>query len=314
MKYRMFINGGIGIGMMILFLLFGPNVLFPYTAVAVSDIPWKQAPPLLVFQNIEREGNTGLLFIRITDGKEQFLPGTWDVTHNRDVFYAFGKLPDTFAESNRTKIVYATNEQLHWIDGGPLSQTIRAVKENATRSHFFIEMESQEGRQYCIAERVFDGALSCKQLSINKPTRAFWNSNDAQSLILLTENGGTIYVYDVQEGSMRALDPRQQPEEYGMVAGLAQDSREDEWRTHDFFRLLNIIVFKQGPVWAWYHIPLRTQSVFLFRDMNHALVVERDRISVLTFSLRTSAPLITQPGIGRAMVYPNGQRFFAMPQ
>lgn len=296
----------VGIIIMIIFGFVALYKFLPNYAAPLPDLLWKQEPNLLALSNIERLDQAGLLFIRLQDGKEQFIAGNWQVNFSDSGAYVFGEFPEGYSKQTDQQIYFISNDRIHEITLTGFSDQITAVHEDPTATYIFIETLSEKSTFYCIAKRILDGSPSCQQLNINKPTRAQWNPEQEWELMLKTEEG-KLYTYDPQEKKMHFISPDDKPEQHQQLTLLFTASIKPQQfmlgdQENNFWRFLNIVLVKNAEGWSWHRIPLRTQKIAWLADDEHLLIVEQHRLSILELPTNKLAPVIEEDTVGRKTI------------
>lgn len=287
------------VGLIIILIGVSVYLFLPIHASSLSNIQWKNSPPLLVFQNVGRLDRTGMLFVRPNDSRELFFAGEWQAEKSNNAFYAFGEFPPDYNEAKGQQLYFVSSDTVHQIklslDPG---QKITSVRENPKSTYFFIEITKDNKSYYCIAKRVFPSDLSCKTLTLNKRTQARWNPDKERELVILTEDN-VLFTY---ENELKRVHLNENKEQYQQLSALFLPVSVAEYGK--FWRFFNIMAMQKADNYTLYRIPFFIKNIFWFVDDNHLLLVASNSVRVFELSTRKYAPIITEEYIGRALTPP----------
>lgn len=306
LKFRRLIAAGLIASLAFLIIL--PRLIFPFHTVTLQDLKWSKAPALIAIHNIQREGKKGLLFLRLKDGKEQFIIGHWQVDYS-DIGNAFVYGEPIIGEPDKPGqqiYVIENASQLFHLQLLNAKNPIVSIQENPAQTYLFIETRGENQSAYCIIEKLSSKPQSCAQLNVqNTITQGIWNPKKERELVLKTNNG-EIYVRDAWEAKIKHIEEQTEPELYKELTALFNHHYKEHTITasegpHSFIRFMNFILVKHEKGWRLQRVPLGSKIDWLVDD-NHLLVKTRDQISILEFQTGNLAPLLKEPGVGEKMI------------
>lgn len=288
-----------GVGLIIIIFVATAYLFLPMRASSLSNIQWRSATSLLVFQNVGRMDRSGLLFVRPNDSRELFFAGDWQAEKSNNVFYAFGEFPPDYNEVKGQQLYFVSSDTVHQIklslDPG---QKITSVRENPKSTYFFIEITKDDKSYYCIAKRVFPGDLSCQTLSLNKRAQARWNPDKEREIVVLTEDSA-LFTY---ENELKRVQPNENKERYQQLSALFLPISAVEYGK--FWRFFNITAIQKDRGYELYRFPFSVKDISWFVDDNHILLVSLNSVRVFELSTRKYAPIITEEHIGKTLITP----------
>lgn len=268
-----------------------------YEDVQLDEITWNGEPNIVAINTAERQGEVGLLTIRVQNGKEQFFAGEWDVDFaSANTLYAFGEFPYGYSEEPGQHI-YRVNEQgleelaVTDADYGELM----SVTENPRSTYVLSEVLRDTRQTYCLAERIDDGdgraSITCDQLDFVEGTRVRWNPDHDQNVLGL-DLDDVIHVYDPWEETFDAVDEDADPELYPELIKYFE-TQEDLSNLYD-----RIISTQMGQVVVSYpdaedetvRVPFGSDVAWL-ADANHFLLRDGDSLYIYEISSQRRALL-----------------------
>lgn len=273
-----------------------------FQEVDLAGLRWDIEPNMIALQDMERENNRGLLFIRLKDGKEQFIAGNWqaDFSDSGNV-YAFGEFPDGYFDQTGQQI-YAVIDGRKVIDinlDNLADKKIVSIQENPAGTYLFIEASSDSSTIYCLTEGVGGGRRECQQLSIlTSVSQGLWNPNQPRELVIKTKDGA-IVVHDPWEKDPHLVSPVEEPERYIELASLFDrpmpkankiNAKDEEFR---YWQFLNLMMIKDADSWRFFKTPFGARLAWLI-DGQHLLLKEADGLGVIEYGTDKIAPVLRE--------------------
>lgn len=295
-------------------LIFDPFLFWEKTELA--SITWEQPPNVILIPNGERESNGGILFIRLRDGKEQFIAGTWNVS-----FSDYGNVIVYGSSTNKDE--QAPLQTIYYIQDGenifPLStkqlpKNITEIRENRRTTYLAIEAlaDQRDASRVCLLERLSERLERC--FDDSRGVKARWNNTRDQELIL--KMGDDLYRYDPWERAQTKVLPEENRENYEALLALFDASKTNNafpWFRQEAQRttlsapplFLLFSGTKKTPLTKKIHLfyipPLaRLQWI---TDTNHLLIKHGGGLGVIELSTRRYAPILTGGGIKQNPVF-----------
>lgn len=279
-----------------------------YRDVPLSALHWERPPVLLTVSDVQRNGQSGSLLVRPTDGKEQFLPGAWRLSFSESGVYAFPESSSSADRPEQRLYFFEGNEHIREITINNLPGSLRSVRESPSRTHLVLEVTKEFSTIFCVTERFGTAPPACQQLGVGAVAESVWNPAQDRELVIRTETG-SILTFDPLEKKPRFVDAKtdharheelsrlfqRHPAREGGSAGAGGPSRA-------FRRFLNLVFVldKQGNRRVA-RVPLGAR-VALFGDDEHLLAVQPGRLDIIELSSRSRSPLARERGIGSGTV------------
>lgn len=182
-----------------------------FSPVSLNEIHWDQPPGLIAIKGIEREGHDdGTLFIRLKDGKEQFVYEGWDVKFS-DYGSAFAFQKEFIPSTDTPHVLYYLQDgefvtKLTIENSGGY---IKDAEENPGRTYVFVELVKNNTSTFCILERVPSsgtvvGDQQCLELGISDVDSGLWNPGHERELVVKTKSN-RIFTLDPWEKRPRQI-------------------------------------------------------------------------------------------------------------
>jgi hypothetical protein len=110
-------------------------------SVDISKINWEDIPGIIAINNHERNEQTGILTIKLSDGTEEFLPGIWDINYGKEGrTYIYGK---TSRESDEQVINYIEpSGRIRQLGFNLFDGSINNVSESPDSTYLLIDFET----------------------------------------------------------------------------------------------------------------------------------------------------------------------------
>lgn len=254
-----------------------------------TDLHWSKTPGLIVLSPSQRDGKTGLLFIRLRDGKEQFLAGNWkaDFTPYGNVF-VYGYPPSDMDENKQQLYYIESGEKISHIDIKNSPGAISAVQENPKASYLFIEFTNDTSTSFCIIERYGPQDTDCKQLDVTQVSQGKWNPTKERELVIKTSTH-ELYTFDPWE--KRPIKINSSDSNYQTLTALFEQGKPQlSVKQTMQFAFLNILAIKEGPLLQLFRIPFGAQTAWII-DTDHILFKAHNAIGVIERSTKKFVPL-----------------------
>ncbi|GEM_PF-2662153 len=270
-------------------------VAFPLKNNELKDLTWDTRSPMIAFNNIHREDKDGLLILRLTDGKEQFIAGDWNTSFNTtgDIL-ALGEFPPGYS-STTGQHLYAIQEgsrissiQLKELNGKAIS-----VKESDNKAYFLLEMKKDSETSFCIIEWEKVPPSGCKLIQLPAIQSAEWDISSDHIVIAQTASG-TVYQIDPWNQGIEKPQPIEASKTESALAQLNKDKNPSEKKA--LYHVLNVVVFKTGKTWKIHRVPWFASVNWL--DKEHFLITQKDRQSIYELKTNSIASLISDKDIG----------------
>lgn len=270
------------------------------TNISLTDLRWERPPSFVAVEGIQREKQTGLLFVRLNDGKEQFLAGTWHVAFSESGAYAYGSFPKGYSKEDGQHIYYLSGDgRIYHIQLADASLPITYIQEDPDTNYLFIEVTREHGRSFCVIPRLNEDKPSCQQLDVNGISNGLWNPAKAHELVIKTTTG-QIFTFDPWEKKPHLIDPTDN--QYQELTKLFTNQPNTLTQKPLTIRLLSLLIIKQNKSWHFVHIPIFAKIEWL-QDWAHLIVVNRNNLSILEPFTKKEAPLKQERAISEHPVF-----------
>lgn len=269
-----------------------------YRDVPLSALRWERPPVLLTISDVARNGQAGSLFVRPTDGREQFLSGAWSVNFSERGVYAFQERSSNANQPAQRLYFFEGNEHIREITINNLPGLLRSVKESPSGTHLVLEVAKETSTIFCVTERFGTSPPQCQQLGVGAVAEGVWDPTQDHELVIRTE-AGSLLTFDPGTKQPRFVDAKTDQVRHAELSRLFQTHQA---RAGVLRRFLNLVLVRdeQG-VWSLARAPLGAR-VALFGDGQHLLIVQMNRINIVELRSRARSPLIRERGIGTGAV------------
>lgn len=259
------------------------------TQSSFTDLRWDQPPGLIALSPSQKEGKTGLLFIRLRDGKEQFLAGNWKTSFTPyGNAFVYGYPPSTTNENKQQLYYIESGEKISHIDIKNKPGDINAIQENHKTSYLFIEFTNDTSTSFCIIERFGSGDTDCKQLDITKISQGVWNPAKERELVIKT-SAHELYTFDPWE--KRPIKINSSDSNYRALTMLFENTKARSSPKQVLqFVLLNILVIKEGSLIQLFQIPFGAHTAWI-GDTDHVIFKTNTASGILERSTKKYVPL-----------------------
>lgn len=295
------ILGLLGIGFLALFF-------FPLPTRSLDKLVWKASSYLIAIPHADREGKEGTLFLRVKDGKEQFMSGQWSVFYaSNDSVYLYGSFSIDEAVSSTGLHLYNIygGDKIYDIPLEHVSGSIVSTQENGIGTYVLLGSTSGTRTQYCLMTHLESKVPLCPTIGLPDVKNALWNPEKEHELVLQTASGTlfTVDPWEKEEGSPRAVTSDTDPKRLEQLSALFQvpavDPRvspgSDKKTLHTF---LNLALVTDAHGWTLHWLPPGADVAWYF-DADHFLVKESNRISLYDLKSRMFSTLLEEKGVGK---------------
>lgn len=275
------------------------KLLIPITSVTLSEMHWKEVNNFIAIKDVSREGQpTGILFINLRDGKEQFIAGQWEVNFgNSENMYVFGEFPDGFSKQTGQQMYLLEGKRnIYDIEMKNLPGRLVAVEENPLSTYLFLTMTTTTRTSFCILERAELHNPECLQLDIPAISKGKWHPKKDHELVIKTTNEA-IYIYDPWGGKPKEISKKQSPDEYEKLTSfftVKENNHTKEWQIIKYGTIV-VSHFKNKRFIS--RVPLFSNIIQLPSEQ-HLLIKEKNKLSILKISDNKQTILLEEKNIG----------------
>lgn len=251
--------------------------------ITLSELAWEEPPSFVAINTIERDGRSGLLFIRLADGQEQFLPGSWQVMVNASNAYAWGEVPAEGDQPATWRLFHFSGDGLIYpialdhVDGH-----ITRLEENPAGTYLMLEVTRDNATAFCLIERSHSEAPACQQLNVSNISTARWNPAKERELVINTTSH-ELFTFNPWEKQPQFVDPAVDATTHQTLARLFTDADP-----------------RPVPGWLKWRFPARSFTWAV--DYNHVIRQQAGRLSVIELSTGHQATVLTDPKLGHATI------------
>lgn len=263
------------------------------TEVPISEISWDSAPEKIAISDVERSSQTGLLLTRLSDGKEQFFPGNWDIT-----FEKMGNIFVYGSENNEAdRKIFRINSQdkIAEISIKKSLGNITNIAQNSTGSYITIELFKNDISSICIAELNEDKKLNCENLFIKSRVESIWNPKNEHQVLIREGSGDTAKIHTIDAWETDGYIPYVPENKEFNELNDHFKQKEDSGR-NTIHQVFNLALIKNEKKYSLLHVPLNS-SLSYFSDFNHLILKHDDSIEVREINSNKKALLYTMPNV-----------------
>lgn len=275
------------IGLIVSGFLFGETKSTNY-----SDLRWDKAPGVFAISPIEREGYSGVLLVRLKDGLEQFIPGTWETSFSdQGNVYVFGSYPEDYPIEPKNKLYKIfQGDTIFDISLVNTDGVIRSVQENTLGTYVLIKIEKNQTTYFCIAEQVNQDSVECDELNLFGGGAAVWDPQKEHEVVVWNA-AGEILTYDPWNPGLNQVKEGDEPEQYAYFVNLFNGEISNGLPKP---KLYHGLLWMMGNVFEQpflYNIPLWSTAQFI-ADQKHALVVSQKLIQIIELDTGKAIPVL----------------------
>ena len=232
-------------------------------SVALSSMGWGGEIPFIVLHDIQNQGNRGVLFVRLTDGKEHFIEGNWNSLVTSQNVYLFQGSEGYFI---------GKDQKITHFNFPASAGTIRSLQESSDHRQLLIETRINDGTKYCVIQNL-DATVKnfeCqKSLNVDHgDARAIWNPSQPDQIIVKNTKND-IYSWDKSQQLPQFVDPQKETDIRSQLENILNLPKPTQ---PEFFAFLNIGFIKKDTVWKNYRMPPFTKSAWMIN--NRYLILE----------------------------------------
>lgn len=297
------------------YLVFVVSVLLSVQVKPLVELSFKRAASYLIaVPSVKRDGVNGVMTLRVRDGKEQFVPGKWDIFYaSNSSVYLYG-ISSGFTGSSTTGphlYNFLEGSKIFDIPLNSVSGSVIGIQENRPSTYLLIKSIVDEGAhtRYCLMEHLASKAPPCPVIGLSDIDQAVWSTENEHELVFLTKSGDvyTVDPWENQEGAPLAVSAEKDGDRFVKLKNLFQSLTLDPIHTSgndstSLMQIVNLAFVKdlKGKM-SVYCLPLGSSIAWYF-DQQHFLVKEKNRISIYDLLTRTLHPLLEEKGIGEGVV------------
>lgn len=274
-------------------------------SVSLEKLFWDDSAPVFIeVDNVPRDEKQAVLFIRLKDGKEQSVIGTWNVTFDRKNAFAYGnELNESMASSTATStgpyLLDLNMNRIRIFTANKLKGEIRRAFESSNGSYVAVRVDSGSEHSYCLIETTSLPQKDCFLIDASNDDEVLWNPSNDHELVLKTATSSlaTIDAWDGENGRRHYVTDQQDQKRFKELSALF-DRETPKFRVIRFFGLTAV---DAGRGWTLFQIP-RTGNIALL-DNNHLLVKEQDGLSIIEIGTRSIAKLSSLKDVGSKSIF-----------
>lgn len=266
----------------VVFGLYGAGLWFGRPAEAdYSNLNWDRIPSVIAISPVEQNEYSGVLFIRLQDGVEQFIPGTWETSFSEQGnVYVFGSYPEEYPIEEKKKLYEIfQGESILDIDLQNTEGDILAVEENQQGTYLLVKIKKNQTTYFCIAERMGQVASECDELNLFGEGNATWDPQQEHQVVV-QNSAGEILTYDPWNPGLMPVTAEEAPEQYAYLESVLTGQAPEMTNTPKLFHVLQWIVGVANQKPFVYRVPVGS-SAKLITDQTHAVVVGKKTIRVI---------------------------------
>lgn len=277
----------------------------------IDHLAWGEPPGMIALAGARREGRSGILFVKLRDGKEQFIAGDWNASFtDQGNIIAFGSFPMNYSEQIGQQIYYiGYGSRINDIQLNTIQGKIFGVTENRKATYLLVQARLAQSTFFCVAERVVKNQTPCVPVG-GENSIAAWNPDHDREIVIKNPDG-SLFLFDPWENELISFDSEKDPEQTkSLTALLAQQEDPFVIQTdHGEKRMRqigNIVIIRGGKSVSWVRVPFGATARFI-RDDNHLLVKEDHQLSVVERSSKKVSVILKDRDIAeKDVIFRNG--------
>lgn len=293
-------------GISLLFVVFFMQWLGHTQAVTLTALNWALPEQFVSISPIVREGNTGVLMVRLSDGAEQFIAGDWQVNFAPSGnVYAFGYFPEGYSQQ--------TGQQVYLIQPGSVSDiavtgftgTITSISENTAGTHLLLEVtEDDNVKIYCLAARVDNQSPTCTQINVPDGGLAQWNPL-AEHEVVIQNAVGQLLLFDPEQTGEQAGFREVTADDvatYQTLQALFSESKPNVSLFNSIiYQIGNIALVRRPSGWTIVRVPWFAR-VALLSDQRHLIAISDRTIMVIDPETKQASQLLPNDNVTAVQV------------
>lgn len=275
----------------------------------LSDLRWaKNAPTFVIEKEAAKKAYTGPLFIRLRDGKDQFIAGNWDLSFDESNIFAYGN----FAKSTST--ADATSTSIFSPTTGPyvlrIDEDAIAILEqkklngkalsginSLNGSYIGLTIDSKD-HPFCVIETTADQKdRPCIDVPVDQTDEVAWNPMVDHEIVTRSATGSiaTIDLWDGSAMHKNVLTRVDNQKKYDTLTHAFPAKQDEQTKIQ---RAMGVTAIRNEKGWHFFRLPSDAR-VTMLSDENHLLIQEKNDLQILEISTKKIAPLYHEDGIGQ---------------
>lgn len=281
-------------------LVLGFFLLTQKSSVDISEIGWETNPGFLVFPEIERNNTEGLLLVRMIDGIDEFLPGSWGVDFGKNnQAYVYGRTPET---EEGHSIIHAFNpdRNVERMDIHSKDLDIINIKESGDGSYISARAENIDSLSFCIGTFKGRNESDCGKIYHQPSTLAAWNPDKDREFIFMNEND-VVNVFDPWEEKPLVVSETNETERYNKLKEIVIADQEAKSGSISINQFGPFVVTRKNGSYAIHRFNFGAK-VAQIHDNSHLVIKNEDSIDIYNIENRKYARYIDEKDIGKAKI------------
>lgn len=287
------------------------STIFTYETAPIPDLQFGFGAGLLSIAPYKQNDEGGTMLIRLDDGMEQFMPGSWtfELTQFENAII-YGVQPNKNQNDPKNQEIYFIHKGIKIIPITPDEKPglVASVKENIRATYLFITFKNatKPGESFCVYEIVGSHDTSCLALPLDHIARGAWIPHPKRyhTLILQTENG-SFFRYDPWGEKIEPI--LETDNEYQEAGALIEkeyfEEKKSQKRDYSFtmFRIPFFFITLEGGRIGIYRRPLFS-TVSPIEDDQHFLIKTNTSLSVVELTTKKTADLAIRPDMNKKKI------------
>lgn len=261
--------------------------------VPLETLSGPNQPTFIAIDEVERNQQTGLLVLRLTDAQQQFLPGDWQVSFvGLDQLYAFGSFPSEETQYSGQQLFLFEGDQIMDLKVKNIPGKITQVTENASGTQIRISASSQDTTFYCFSSLVAGTALACNQLNIESGGLATWDP-DNEEQILVSKPSGEIYTYNFADPGLVEVDATQDADRFSRFKTALDSSQPPATSQPSVFKVLSWIFVRTSAGWEYVKTPIFS-TVSMLNNEGFGVFLTRTELKIFNAQAHVQSSLVSE--------------------
>ena len=253
-------------------------------------------PDLFIINNVQQNGEKGLLSVRATDGAPFFLPGNWNVQFSKNYLFAFSE----------QKLNILTESTINTISLSDQDAEISSVETNTQETLLAIVSNKNTSSRICIIPLIQASQSDCLTVDINKLSETRWDP-EIEGVLIVKTSDNLLYTYTVENKKMHAVVIDNEPVKLKELNSLFENTTKEPKSNRLFLTMLFNISNTHPQI---FRVSAKTERAIQLDD-NHILLKEKNALRVLETDTKFIATIHETKNIDKALIlFPYGSEVF----
>lgn len=264
--------------------------------IVLQKMHWKKQPSIIFLSPVVKNNKQGAMLVRVSDGKENFLPGDWNVS---------------FADTGTTYIfsgakIYSINdsEKIIPLELPHKGAVIEEIIENKEGNFIAIKYsDSKNSNKYCIMPKgllLGEKPILCAEIGVTDGEGwGMWHPEE-DAVFLFKNSKQEFYIWNDFSKKPTFIDKDLSAELYATVRNYFSNDRR--LTKPKGINLFGIIIFKNKKGESVFIRKSFRASAGFIQDASHIWMHDADTLFIYDLEKKVRSRLFTSPDIRYAQV------------